>query len=433
MNITLHPHQIALGELLDSGVETTAVCWPRRAGKTTTTWAWILGRCQTVEGTQWVTTAQTGIKARDRFMATARLLDRYFPEESGGPHVYRGAGHEALEFQNGSRLVVVAPKGEAFRGEGASVYVDEPQEFDKVRSDELRQAVYPLLDTLDGGQIILSGTAGSSRVGWFWEALESGRRGEPSYALSEYAAPDHADPDDEDVWRATHPGIGTLTTMDKMRARRAGLSLPMWSQEYLGIWPPDLSTSAISMAAWTEATVPQSELPDRFGLAFDVSPDSSSAAVCAAWRDDDGVAHVGVLEHRAGVSWLPKLVAAIAKKHRVPAIRYDGIGANHGPASEAAREGVRVVSSSPKDAQAATQRIVANLEDGALRHFGQSSLNMAAEGAAWRQSEGGRYFARKASANDISPLMAAALALYQFDQTAPRSTNSTIRIRSSAA
>ena len=430
LRLNLHPHQLALGDLLDSGVETTAVCWPRRAGKTTATWAWLLGRCETVPESSWVTTAQTGIKARDRFMSVARQLDRFYPEDKGGPHIFRGAGHEALEFSNGSRLVVVAPKGEAFRGEGASVYVDEPQEFDAVKGDDLRQAVYPLLDTLDDGQVILSGTAGRVRAGWFWGALEAGRQGSPGYALSEFAAPDSVDPEDEGVWQQFHPGIGTLTTLEKMRARRAGLSLPMWCQEYLGIWPPDNSTSAIDMVAWADSAVPQVELPDRFGIAYDVAPDSSSAAVCAGWRDEDGVGYVAILEHRQGVSWMPRMVAAVAKKYRLP-VRYDGIGANHGPSTEISRlRGVQLVSCTAKDAQAATQSFVSNLTDGTLRHFDQASLTAAAEGAAWRQSEGGRYFARKASACDIAPLVACALALFQFDQMPERRP---ITIRSSAA
>lgn len=361
-------------------------------------------------------------------MAVARQLDRFYPEEAGGPHIFRGAGHEALEFANGSRLVVVAPKGEAFRGEGASVYVDEPQEFDVTRSDDLRQAVYPLLDTLDDGQVVLSGTAGRVRAGWFWGALEAGRRGDLGYALSEFAAPDSADPEDEAVWQAVHPGIGTLTTLEKMRARRAGLSLPMWTQEYLGIWPPDSSTSAIDPEAWAAAGVPQVPLPERFGLAYDVAPDSSSAAVCAAWRDADGLAYIGVLEHRQGVSWLARMVHGVAKKYRLP-VRYDGIGANHGPATEVDRmRGVKVLSSSAKDMQGATQLLVSNLSDGKLRHFEQGSMNAAAEGAAWRQSEGGRYFARKASVHDIAPLVAASLALWEFDQTPERRP---LQIRSS--
>jgi len=420
LRFDLHPHQVALGDLLDAGHETTAISWPRRAGKTTAVWSWILGRCETVPDSQWIVTAQTGVKARDRFMAVARSLERFYPVENGGPRIFRGAGHEAIEWSNGSRLTAVAPKPESFRGDGACVYVDEPQEFTPAQSEDLRQGVMPLLDTLDGGQVILSGTPGKVRAGWFWSALEAGRNGAPGYGLSEHAAPEHADVEDEAVWIATHPGIGTLTTLPKMRARRAGLSVPQWSMEYLGMWPPDSGTSAIDQVAWRAGATPVLPRPERFGVAFDVAPDGSSAAVVGAWRDGDGVAHIGVLEHRQGTAWLPKSVHTLATKYRVP-VRYDAIGANHGPAAEISKlRGVRLVASTAKDAQGAAQRLVSDLSEGRLRHFDQVSLNAAAEGAAWRQTEGGRYFARKASANDVCPLVAASLALWQFDSEPDR-------------
>jgi hypothetical protein len=73
-----------------------------------------------------------------------------------------------------------------------------------------------------------------------------------------------------------------------------------------------------------------------------------------------------------------------------------------------------------KDAAAAAQLIVSNLGDGILVHFDQSSLNAAAEGAAWRQTEGARLFARRLASTDTAPLVAASLALYQFDQMPAR-------------
>jgi len=98
------------------------------------------------------------------------------------------------------------------------------------------------------------------------------------------------------------------------------------------------------------------------------------------------------------------------------ALRYDAIGANHGVAAEIDRlRGVRLVSGGLKDAMGAAQRVASDLAEDRLRHFGQSSLTAAAEGAAWRQTEGGRLFARKASAQDVSPLVAASLALWEFD------------------
>ena len=137
-----------------------------------------------------------------------------------------------------------------------------------------------------------------------------------------------------------------------------------------------------------------------------------------------------ILEHRQGVSWLPRTAHAIARKYRVP-IRYDSIGANHGPGTEIQRlRGVTLVPSTGRDAMGAAQGIVSALSDGSLRHFGQASLTEAADGAAWRQGDGGRYFARTASVNDISPMVAASLALWQADQTPSRKP---MRIRSSNA
>lgn len=429
MGMGLHPHQLDLGDLLDSSTETTAICWPRRAGKTTSTWAWMLGRCETIPGTQWITTAQSGIKARDRFMAVTRLLERHYPEDDGGPHIFRGAGHEAFEWANGSRLSVVSPKGESFRGDGAHVYIDEPQEFDPVKSDDLKQGVMPLLDTLDAGQVVLSGTAGRLRAGWFWGALEAGRKGLPGFALSEHAAPDLADPNSDEVLLAAHPGIGTLTTLEKMQARRAGMPTPMWAQEYLGIWPPDSSQSALDLALWNRADVPQEPLPDRFGLAFEVAADTSSAALVAAWRDEQGVGRLGVLEYRQGASWLPSVVAQVARKYRMP-VRYDAIGANHGIAASLERQRVSLERSPAKDVQAAEQLVALNLSDGLLVHFGQASLTAAVEGSSWYQTESGRYLARRPGVADISTLKAGALALYQFDRM-PASRS--IRIRTSAS
>lgn len=427
LHFDLHEHQLDLGALLDRREETTAVSWPRRAGKTTSVWCWILGRCEEIPDQQWITTAQSGVKARDRFMAVARTLDRWYPHEAGGPRVLRGAGHEALEWANGSRLSVVAPKAESFRGDGANVYVDEPQELDPSQSEDLRQGVMPLLDTLEDGQIVLSGTPGRVRAGWYWSALVAGRAGAAGYALSEHAAPEHADVDDEATWWATHPGLRAgMTTIDKLRARRAGMSAGQWSMEYLGIWPPDLSTSALDLEAWGRSEVAVLPRPDRFGLAFDVAPDGSSAALCGAWRDEGGTAHLGVLEHRHGTSWLARAAHDVAKRHKVP-VRYDAIGANHGVAAEVDRlRGVRLVSSTHRDAMGAAQRLASDLAEGRLRHFGQASLTTAAQGAAWRQSEGGRLFARKASAGDVSPLVAASLALWEFDTAKPRASTGVI-------
>ena len=398
---------------------------PRRAAKTTSVWATLLGRLATVDDYRIVTTAQDGQRARNIFREFARRLEANGFEDRGGT-IRWSNGDERLTFPNDSQLWVVPPIASAFRSEAADVLLfDEAGELDPVKSEDLLSGALPLLDTRATGQAIIVGTPAEVRAGLLWDALQEGRARKRGAGIFEWSIRDDEqaiirDDDgnialDRAILRRVHPGIGTLTTMPRMLSRFEKMQPTRFEREYLCRFPFDQTVSAIDMEKWAAAEGPEPALPEKFGLAFDVAPDGSSAAIVAAWRDAEGLAHVGVLEHREGVSWLARTVNAIGRKYRVP-VRYDAIGANHAPAEEAGRlRGVSLLPSGAKDVQGATQRFVSALADGKLRHHGQASLTAAAEGATWRQSEGGRYFARKASKADVSPLVAATLALWQVD------------------
>lgn len=435
LGIELHPHQHELGELLDAGEEMTAVQWPRRAGKTTSVWAWMLGRCQDEPETQIVTTAQSGVKARDRFLSMMRVIERRAPESDGGPHIYKGAGHESFDFANGSRLWVVAPKSESVRGDAAHVvYVDEPQELDPDHSLDLQQAVMPLFDTVDGGQIVLSGTPGPVRAGWYWKSLQVGLaertgcvRGQfaPGHAVSVFAAEPGDDIDDESVWRRVHPGLTCgMTKIETLRARRAAMSPLAFSMEYLGVWPGQDDGRAIPEKLWAAAAGGFAPRPSRFALAFDVSPDSSVASLVAAWRDDDGVGHVELLE-QGDPRAVGKEALRVALKHRAQ-VAYDEIGANLEVADGLSRARPKPKLSPQKMGSVVTaaSSMMTALRAGEFRHPDQAALNAAAEGVAWRTiGDSGQLFGRRASAGDVTAIVAASLALLSFDRLpAPQRT-----------
>jgi hypothetical protein len=331
--------------------------------------------------------------------------------------VYRNGGREHLDFGNGARVWVVPPDAGAVRSAAADdIVIDEAGEHDPVKGRDFLDAVQPLMDTRGPlAQLIIAGTPGKVRAGFFWDTLEQGRAGtDRELGILDYSIRDDEDAEDRKVWRRVHPGPASkLTPMSVLERRWTKLGPVAFSREYLCRWPFDGSTSAIDKAAWVTGAVGERAVPDRFGLAFDVAPDGSAAALCAAWRDEDGLAYLSVLDYRFGVSWLSGVAQQVARKYRLP-VRYDAIGANHGPAQEIARQrGANVIAGTSKDAQAASQLLVSTLTDGRLRHFGQASLNTAARIATWSEREGGRYFGRRQG--DVSPLVAAALALYQFD------------------
>lgn len=417
-----HPDQLALGDLLDSNIETVAVSWPRRAGKSEGIWLWLLGLCDTEEFTNVFISAQTGAKARERLLTTARRLDRFYPEDAGGPKIRRGAVAD-IEFPNGSRIQAISPDPDNFRGDAIRVvWLDEAQAHDPLKSEDLKQAVPPVLDTVENGQVILSGTPGVVRAGWYWNALEGGRNGAAGVGLSEFALPEDADVHDEANWYDVHPGLRHgLTTIEKMRARHEAATDLAWRMEYCGQWPVDTGTHALNLEHWQRDVSEFIDRPERVGLAFDVAIDGSTASLCAAWRGEDGRPVVEVLAAEMGTQWLPRKVAEAQAKHRRYAVGFDNIGSNVdiSTACRQMRPAPRLAPLSMKDTLGAAQRFAAEIAGDGVVHFAQADLNAAIENAGWRDvNRSGRAFTKRdRNGAPINALVAASLALWQYDQT----------------
>lgn len=420
----------------------TALTEPRRAGKTEGLLAEAVGRCSMREGYSVAFSAQSGKKGRDRFLKMAAALDRWDPcprpsrsnpdgctREHVHRRIYRSNGGERVEWVNGSVFMVLPPDPEAYRGEEFHLIIlDEAQETaDPEVAAELLGGIEPTMDTVPEAQLIVAGTAGKVRSGLLWDALVKGRAGR--WGIIEWAAPEHAepvviDPETGDVQlnrelvESVHPGIGTLTTWSKILERFEGLTLVEFCREYLGLWPADASVSAVDLDAWGNNTRPAGPRPARVGLAFDVAPDGSCAALACAWRDESGHAFVELLAFESGVAWLPAEAHRVARASRA-GLAYDVIGANTNPADTVHRKRppVKLLPMNVKDVQGAAQRLVSETSGGTLHHFGQKDLTLAVEGANWRTvGESGRAFGHKASTSPIVPLTSAALALWAYDR-----------------
>lgn len=411
---------------------------PRRAAKTTSIWSVILGRCATRSGYKVVTTAQDGIRARNRFREVQRALVNADFEGEKDPANRLGRlrwanGDESIEFDNGSRIWVVPPEAGAFRGEAADLILfDEAGELSQQRSEDIVSGALPLMDTRPDGQVIFAGTPGLSRVGLLWDKFQAAiapksKIGIVGYFIHDEDVPFTYDTDgsyhlDTKLLRRTHPGIGTLTKLDIIAQRVDSMPPAQFEREYLCRFPFDNATSAISSRLWEAAKSPTGlpPRPDKVGLGFDVAPDSSAAALAAAWRDEDGRAHVEILAANWGTDWLAAAARQAAKKHHT-AIGFDSIGANVDTADRLRRLHVQLAPMYIRQMQGAAARFTQLLNEGKLVHYDQADLNAAAHGAAWRSiNDSGRLFARKASSADVCPLVAASIAIWQADQT-PRS------------
>jgi hypothetical protein len=460
---TLKPQQFAISDTLDKHFDAYAVEIPRRGSKTTSIFVKLLGRCANRPGYQVTFSAQSGVASSRRFREWANRLDRINPPDdlgvppwlrgqkkrpsqaialfgdsgpwataapSRGFRILKGAANTRIEFDNGSSFIVLKPDAEAYRGEAADVsWLDEAQEIDPLEGEDLKAAILPLQDTKPGSSIIVSGTAGVARAGLFWDYLERGRASDEHVGIIDYAAdPNTAWEDIEDepkamkILRGVHPGIDTLTTIDKMEKNYRSMGKPQWAREYLSIWPEAYGTNAIPLELWNAGALTRKiPRPARVAFGYDISPGGANACIVAAWRNSRGVAYIEIVEHRQGTSWLPVRAAELCKTYRGATIAYDDIGEGKASATEmqVLRPKPRLRQLTYREIASGCVQIMRDLDRGKLKHFDQAGMNDAAARAAKREvrSENGVWlWGVTASGGDITPIVAATKALKNFDQ-----------------
>ncbi len=415
---------------------------PRRSTKTTAIFGEFLGRCAKYPRTLILTTAQDGTRAREILRGT--IMDDL--EAAGflrrGLARFRYAnGSEAIEFYNGSVIKAVPPVPSKFRSKAADVILlDEAGETDADLGHAIIAAALPLMDTRPDAQLVVAGTPPEGgQAGLLWDELQEALNPKAkatavhAYMLrpdesAAIIANDGTMTMNRRVMMRVHPGIGTVTNLATIRARFDKLTargrLAEFEREYGCKFGTEESAGAIDLARWKAcaADLPIAELdrPDRVGVAFDVEPDGSAAALVAAWRDQDGVAHLELLAFDEGYEWLPAKARAAAKRHRVM-VAHDDIGVNVDVAQTLTRLRTKPAPIPLRKMQAAESRFTREIQTRNLRHYDQPDLTEAAKGAVWRPvGDSGRLFGRKASASAVSPIVAAAAALWQFDQIVRR-------------
>ena len=394
---------------------------PRRATKTTSVQATLLGRCETRPGYKVIQSAQDGTRASMVFMDMVRELERATPDELDRHWtVYKSTGREYLEWSNGSRWWVTPPRSASFRGLAADVlWFDESGELDPEQSADLEAGALPVMDTRPDGQVIKSGTPGVVRAGMFWTSLEAARATPAELGILDYSARESEviDLEDEEdramaILSRVHPGVACgLTTETKMRKRFRTMDLSTYIREYLCVWPPDTSSTALDTASWAATAVDPKDLPQGvpFGFGYNVGIGGVAAAVAVAWYNEDGILCGQIMEYRVRSDWLVKDLTRMLKAHPSVALAYDSIGDNLAIAQALGRtprlnvRGLRALNL--KEVSAATATLASAVDTKAIQHGTSPALDKAVASATWRDSNGSRLFRRK-DGQDISALLA---------------------------
>ena len=346
----------------------------------------------------------------------------------GGVKVFRGHGEESVELVESGQRVLFQVRSTQGGGRGFSA---SAQIFDEgqILPESSHASMLPALSARPMNQVWTLGTAVDERVHphglVFARARERGHRGEDLIAWYEWSLGDLADVDaklaaDPDSWAGTNPAYGLRITEETIRRELAAMDHRSFCAERLGAgdWPDTSLTGGrvISAEAWTALFDPESKMPTRMALGFDVSPDRSRGAVAAAGLRKDGTVHVEVIDHRRGADWIPDRILELAGRHRPAAIVADGRGPAGSLLAKLDRCSPQVTPVTAQEYAQGCAGLFDAVSTGKLAHLGDPSLEAAVAGAVKRQISDAWAWSRKNSFVDISPLCAVTLAAWGASQ-----------------
>jgi hypothetical protein len=339
--------------------------------------------------------------------------------------VSRSHGEEGIELNGGQRIRFKTRTKGAGRGFSADLLVlDEAMHL----AEASVGAMLPTLSARPNPQVWMTGSAVDKEIHDHGIALsrvrERGISGEDdSLVYFEWSADaDLTDAplvaDSADAWAAANPGLGIRITLDHIAREQRSMDPRTFAVERLGIgdWPNTDGTveQVIDPYVWAQLEDGSSTIQGTPVFAVDVSPDRGTSTICAAGWTPEGNLHIETVDRNRGTGWLADRLEQVLSRHSGqanPRVVLD-------PASPAGslitvfeERGVRVTTVTAREYAQACGAFFDAVENRELRHLNTPELLAAVRGAVKRPLGEAWAWDRKHSGVDISPLVAATLAL----------------------
>jgi phage terminase large subunit-like protein len=390
-----------------------ALSVPRQQGKSFCLLVLMITRALLESRQNIVYTAQSGLDARKKW------ADDWLPLIQASPlasqmSAYHAPGRESLRFANGSLQQIVASTAKAGHGLTVDLAVlDEAFSYQDARTE---QALRPAMMTRPNPQFWVVSTAGAPHTSpYLLERVERGRQAAEAglttgLCFFEWSAPDDAEPDDPETWRACMPALGHTVTEGVVETALRSMARREFERAYLNRWVTSMGDPAIPLDVWTALAEPDAPRPESVVLAVDVAPGSSSATIAAA-GEIDGTLYVSVLEHGPGTDWLLPRLRSLVAEYRPAEVIADAKAAGPllAPFSDA-----RITETSATDMAVGCSFLLDLVKNGRIRHRGERELLVAIDGAAKRPLGDSWAWSRRNSGVDITPIVSVTLAAWAF-------------------
>jgi phage terminase large subunit-like protein len=341
-------------------------------------------------------------------------------------------GEQEIRFRNGSVIMFGAREGGFGRGfDEVDVEVfDEAQILTEKALEDMVAATNQSRQP-SGALLFFMGTPprpsdpGEEWLGRRNEALEAKPESQvvglsEDMVYVEFSADRDADPDDQGQWAKANPSFPSRTPLESIKRLRKNLkNEDSFKREALGIYDAEDSARVIDEVSWGRVKDPSSMAVERVTLAVDVAPDRSVASVALSGRRADGLWHVELDDQRRGVDWVAPWIKSRAEKNRLHAVVIDEMtglveerrGRHYLVGTDVV---VTLAAAEGRDmAIASGQFFDAVMESSPrVRHTDQPQMNVALSVARKRPLAGAWAWNRKDAESDITPVVAATLALW---------------------
>lgn len=380
---------------------------PRQVGKTYLIGAMVFALCINNPGMLVIWSAHHARTHGETFLAMQAFADRskvkpYISQ------VFKGSGDEEIRFGNGSRILFGARERGFGRGiPGVDMIVsDEAQ----IMSDKALDAQLATMNTSRFGLAVYVGTPprpddpSEAFTRMRTEAWKGTLR---DAAWIEFGADSGVDPDDRSQWPRANPSFPLRTPVESILRLRRKLTPESFLREGLGVWDDaDKADNGLSITSWNALADPEAAPSGSLVFGVDVAPGHAAASIVAV---GDNV--LELIERRPTAAWLPERTAELQRRHGA-VVAYDPAGPVGALVPEFTKAGVELTPVEGKDSVRAVGSLIAAVAERTFRHRGEPEFIAAVAGAKRRSVGDGHKWSRKDSSVDITPLVAATVALW---------------------
>lgn len=325
-------------------------------------------------------------------------------------------GQEAIYLTNGASIEFIARSRGSGRGFSVDVLVlDEAQDLD----DDQLAALLPTISASPNPQMIVTGTPpdGKSAADVFARMREDGVAGEDErLSWMEWSFAKGADLNSPETWAEANPAMGIRLSLETIITERAAMDDSTFARERGGVWDLGGSQRVIGAEAW-EGIFDQ-DAQDGGGemsIAIDVSPDRGTTSLVSVQAGVNGLPLIDAGRVQSGPpDWVVPRIVKACKNYKVRAVVIDGAGPAASLIDTLRAQKIEPTVTGAAQMKRACGAFYDGVMMGSFRHRNDIALNVAVGAARKRKLEDMWAWSRKDPESDITPVVAATLALWGF-------------------